>query len=393
MKKDLEKAEPLLNPSDPDRGSYENEKSERNVVYPLLLSCLAAIGSFLFGWTLGFSAPSLIPMENRNDGDFPSPLECVEYNTDDKTAENYGLCKTSPQGDLFGSIVNIGCMGGAFVGYFMDRIGRRGGLAAACLPFAGGFAWIALTDSSYTQLIIARILTGFAVGMVSCTVPVFIAEVAPPDLRGALGCINQLAITIGIFAVYASGIAFEKEVTLTGPWDGNDGKTTKKFADWPLIAWVGAVVAAAYFVLTVFLLPESPKWLVSKGKVAEARVNLTNLRGGDFDVDSEIDEQISASKASDDGSPTTFRDLLAPENREQMFVGCSLMVLQQFTGINAVIFFSTEIFSDAGVKGSEGSVIVMAVQVVVTAFACLVVDRAGRKLLLYVASLGMIFSR
>jgi len=91
--------------------------------------------------------------------------------------------------------------------------------------------------------------------------------------------------------------------------------------------------------------------LISEDRVNEARPILKRLRGQSFDVEEEINDQIdSASAVSDETA--TFGDLLKPEYRQQMFVGCSLMVLQQFTGINAVIFFSTEIFSDAGVKGS-----------------------------------------
>lgn len=200
--KDLENATPLL-------GSPNSPTDLPSGTLPLLFSILAAIGAFLFGWTLGFSGPALPPMENSNSG-ISSPFACTDYHDDDdeKDGENYGLCNTSPQGDLFGSIVNLGCLLGAFVGgYFMDKLGRKRTMCLASLPFAVGFSWIGLTslasDSNktiYAQLIAGRMLTGLAVGIVSCTVPVYIAEVAPSHLRGSLGCINQLAITLGIFA-------------------------------------------------------------------------------------------------------------------------------------------------------------------------------------------------
>jgi len=383
--------------------------AESNVLYPLWVAMGAAIGAFLFGWTLGFSGPAAQPMENSND-ELTSPFVCTEWNTDDPDSENYALCKSSPQGDLFFSIVNLGCMIGAVLGGFlMDRFGRKSGKRAkkeeeceatdsllthtftalflASIPFCGVFLWQSLA-TVYWQLMTARILTGTAVGVVSCTVPVYIAEVAPPRLRGAMGCVNQLFITVGIFAVYAAGLAFEKSVNLE-----YEPEVEKGFARWTLISQVGAVVAGIYSIVTLVLLPESPKWLVTNDKLESARENLVKLRGESYDVSGEIDDQLNAAAiANSNNEKARLSDLLKPELRKQMFVGCSLMVLQQFTGINAVIFFSTDIFSDAGVEGSTGSVIVMGVQVVFTLIACLVVDKLGRKPLLYIASGGMFVS-
>jgi len=377
-------------------GDDDEPVDNSKTTYALILACVSAIAAFLFGWTLGFSAPALQPMENpNNDGSIASPFKCTDWNginkKDGTKPSNYGLCKTSDEGDLFGSLVNIGCMIGALLGgAISDKLGRRTALMIASVPFAGGWAWMGATASGTGALLTARVLTGIAVGIVSGQVPTYIAETAPPRLRGALGCINQLAITIGIFFVYAMGLLTQKEVELTASFP--DGvppvpAVTAKFADWSLIAYVGAIISAAFTVICLTFLPETPKWLVMQGRTEQATKVLRKLRGEEYDVQGEIDAQQKAA-AGDAAGAAGLADLA--DCKPQLFIGCTMMVLQQFTGINAVIFYSTEIFSDAGVNGATGSLIVMGVQVVITAIACLLVDKLGRVKLMTMAASGMI---
>lgn len=155
---------------------------------------VAAIGALVFGYTLGFTSPGLPPMIHEG-GPFKPSCD---------TSQNPHTFKSS-EGDLFGSLVNIGCMVGAILGgQLCDKMGRKKAILIACLPFAGGWAWIAVSKS-FPQIIIARLLTGVAVGIVSVSVPVYIAETAPARLRGALGAINQLGVVIGILIVDAIG--------------------------------------------------------------------------------------------------------------------------------------------------------------------------------------------
>lgn len=125
-----------------------------------------------------------------------------------------------------------------------------------------------------------------------------------------------------------AGFAFEKDVTLT-----NYDDITKEFARWDIVAYGGAVIAGVYLLSAFLFLPESPKWLVSEDKINAARVILQRLRGEMVDVDVEINTQVETS-ATQSSEVARISDLLKPEYRQQMFVGCSLMVMQQVRALS-----------------------------------------------------------
>lgn len=183
-------------------------------------------------------------------------------------------------------------------------------------------------------------------------------------------------------------------------------------APWRVLALVGAGVAALLLLCAVLLLPETPNHLVAKGKTTAARRVLARLRSSATEADDEFEalmrkHQAGASVADADASSHDnemanpvgeaaekraggVRALFAPGVRRPFFVGCMLMVFQQFSGINAVIFFSSSILQSGGIDDpNEGGLIVMAVQVVMTGVAVLLMDRAGRRLLLLVSLGGM----
>jgi len=333
-------------------------------------------------------------MTNAYDGGGESPPFACNGYEDDEDKSDYGLCNDSPSSSIFSSLVNLGCLIGALMGgSISDKLGRKWALLLSSIPFALGWAGIA-TCTDPSLLTIARILTGLGVGVCSSNVPVYIAEVSPAVYRGGLGCMNQLGITIGIFAVYAVGLITETEVEPTqGPAAG-DGETTFEFANWVDIAWIGCFVSLAFGVLVIAILPETPSWLANSGDKARAVAVLLKLRGSGAEYTEEYEGIVQSAAAAgavggEEEKGGGFKELLQPELRRQLFLACMLMVLQQFTGINAVIFYSTEIFTSAGVDGAEGSLIVMATQVVVTGIACLLVDRLGRRLLLLLACGGM----
>ncbi|GMI43320.1 hypothetical protein TrCOL_g6050 [Triparma columacea] len=367
---------------------------------PLFLSFIACFGSILFGYTLGFTAPALQPMQNGYEGGGITPFKCEGYEEDEDKSD-YGLCTSSPSSSIFSSLVNIGCLIGALLGgSISDALGRKRALLLSSLPFSLGWLGIAnLTNPALLTL--ARVSTGLGVGVCSSNVPVYIAEVSPAKFRGGLGCMNQLGITVGIFAVYAVGLLTEKEVKPTGGPAAGDGETTYEFASWTEIAWLGCFVSVGFGALVAALLPETPSWLARSGDRGGAVGVLLKLRGKGAELTEEYetlvaDAAASAGAAGDKGGVEDerggFGELLQPELRRQLTLACALMVLQQFTGINAVIFYSTEIFTTAGVDGAEGSLIVMATQVVVTGIACLLVDKLGRRILLLLACMGMFLS-
>eukprot|EP00730_Choanoeca_flexa_P017114 TRINITY_DN8198_c0_g1_i3.p1 TRINITY_DN8198_c0_g1~~TRINITY_DN8198_c0_g1_i3.p1 ORF type:complete len:505 (+),score=112.64 TRINITY_DN8198_c0_g1_i3:113-1627(+) len=323
-------------------GSVQSAGVKASFVAPLVFSLLAGIGALAFGYTLGYTSPIGTDLEND-------------------------LHMSKSESDLFGSLVNVGAMVGALSGgFFLDFAGRRRSMFLAGLPLTGGFILIFLAKS-FIMVLIGRILTGLGVGLVSVTVPVYISEIAPTELRGGLGSINQLGVTIGILVSYAIGMGVK----------------------WRLLALIGAIIPASLSVLSFFF-PASPRWLYSKGLEEASAQSLRKLRGKHYHLDEEmreIDESISATKDMEDVS---LMDLFRGGAGKAMTIAIILMIYQQFSGVNAVIFFSGKIFADAGMSNPNvPALIVAAVQVVVTAFAGSIVDRSGRRSLLMGAGIGM----
>eukprot|EP00048_Salpingoeca_helianthica_P015893 m.229221 g.229221 ORF g.229221 m.229221 type:complete len:497 (+) comp17699_c0_seq1:1102-2592(+) len=313
---------------------------------PMLFTLIAALGPLAFGYTMGYTSPVGDALKDSDHG--------LGLNTD--------------QNSLFGSIVNVGAMVGALSGgVIADALGRTWAIRISTLPFILGFLFIYFAES-FALLIAGRIACGVGVGIVSLAVPVYIAEIAPSSHRGALGAANQLSITIGIVIVYALGLVCK----------------------WRLLALIGAIIPGALLVLSFFL-PRTPHWLVSKQRQDEARLSLLRLRGEAKHVQVDLElQQIVESQAASSKESASITDLFRGATRRAMVVGALLMLYQQFSGVNAVFFFNSSIFEDAGVdNASVASLSVGAVQVVFTAISCVLVDRAGRRVLLMFAGIGI----
>ncbi|EPS62514.1 hypothetical protein M569_12276, partial [Genlisea aurea] len=219
-------------------------------------------------------------------------------------------------------------------------------------------------------LYMGRLLEGFGVGIISYTVPIYIAEIAPQDLRGALGSVNQLSVTIGILISYLIGLLVE----------------------WRLLAVLG-VVPCLVLIPGLFFIPESPRWLAKMGMTDDFEASLQVLRGFDTDITQEVLEiKGSVSSAS---RRTTLRlaELKLRRYWLPLMIGIGLLCFQQFSGINGVIFYSTTIFESAGITSSNFVTLsVGIIQVIATAVSTWLVDRTGRRILLIVSSSGMSLS-
>ena len=262
-------------------------------------------------------------------------------------------------------------MGGALgCGPLTDRFGRRNIVILAAVVFGVG-AIVAGLAPTAVVLVVGRIILGLAVGLASVIVPLYIAEMSPPDIRGLLVALNQLMITVGILLSYIVGYAFA----------GSE--------NWRAMLLIAVVPAIALLVGMIFM-PESPRWLVANRSTDRARTVLRRIRGTS-DVERELGEIEEAERQEEAG----WRELLQPWLRPVLVVGILLNFLGQASGINTVIYFAPTILETTGFEASA-SILATAgigvVNVVMTVVGMSLVDRAGRKTLLLFGLVGMALS-
>ncbi|MGH3089587.1 MAG: sugar porter family MFS transporter [Rubrobacteraceae bacterium] len=276
------------------------------------------------------------------------------------------------------SFLLVGAVVGALTGGpIADRIGRRPTVLLAAVVFIVGALAVALTPN-VVFLIFGRFILGVGVGLASLIVPLYIAEIAPPDTRGALVSLNQLMITIGILLSYVSGVAL-------APVEG-----------WRWM-FALAVIPALILFIGMFFLPETPRWLFENGQTAKARGVLRRVLGGDDEqVEIQVREIEEIRQQERQQSRAGYKELLQPWLRPALIVGIGLAVFQQITGINTVIYYAPTILQ--GVGFSEGGAIaatavgVGLVNVGFTILALIIIDRVGRRPLLIVGLIGMTVS-
>ena len=269
------------------------------------------------------------------------------------------------------SSILVGAMAGAFgTGSFTEKYGRKRLLISVALFFAVSCAGMALAKSQ-TFFIGFRVLGGLAVGAVSVLSPMYVAEVAPPKIRGTLITIYQLAITLGILVSYLVNFALH---------DVED--------NWRWMFATGLLPSIIFFIGLIFI-PESPRWLVKAGFQEKARIVLERIGGAAF-ARSEISEIEKSLK--DAGSGSALRVLFAPRYRKVLILGLLLAVFVQISGINTVVDYAPKILLAAGLEIRNALLqtsLIGLVNFAFTFFAVWLIDRLGRRTFYIIGSSGM----
>ncbi|XP_037254941.1 solute carrier family 2, facilitated glucose transporter member 8 isoform X1 [Falco biarmicus] len=351
----------LLGSPSPD--AYPRVRNEK-----LYLATFAAVlGPLSFGFVLGYSSPVIPVLREISD---PK------------------LRLHGDQASWFGSVVTLGAAaGGILGGYLIDKVGRKLSLMLCSIPYVFGYVVI-ISAQNVWMLYFGRMLTGLASGITSLVVPVYISEVSHPKVRGMLVSCVQLMVVTGILGVYVAGIevralGYKEELSSFLPFR-YPGITL----NWRWLAVLCSFPSCIMLLLMSFM-PETPRFLLNRNKRSEAIASLRFLRGPHVDHEWEC-RQIEAS-VQEEG--LNFSEFKNPSIYRPLLIGVALMFFQQVTGINAVMFYAETIFEDADFKDSRmASVIVGSIQVCFTAVAALIIDKTGRKVLLYVSGIIMALS-
>jgi SP family arabinose:H+ symporter-like MFS transporter len=275
---------------------------------------------------------------------------------------------TAAQEGWFVSSALVGCIAGvAFSGELSDRLGRRKPLllsASLFLLSAIGCAFM----PSLTLVIASRILGGIGIGIASNVVPLYISEIAPANVRGRLVTYYQLAITLGILVAYLTNAAL---VTYAGT-SVTDSMFIKQI--WRAMLGLGAIPAVA-FLGGLFTVPESPRWLLQKGRKEDALQILNAISKDSKANETEVNNSVVSAQGS-------YKELLAPGMRKALLIGILLPLFSQFSGINAIVYYGPSILSSAGISLSNSlisQIIFGAANMIFTLFAIWKVDSWGRR--------------
>ena len=321
------------------------EKKDKNR-FVIVIAFIAALAGLLFGYDTGVISGAILFIKDK--------FGLTDF-TEEMTVSSV----------LLGAVI-----GAAISGVIAAKFGRKKSIIVTAVIFSIAALGSAIS-ANIDQLIICRLFIGVAIGIASFVAPLYISEVSPPKIRGALVSFNQLMITCGIVLSYIADYLLSAD------------------AAWRWMFAFGAV-PAIILGIGMFFLPYSPRWLVAQGRRDEAKAVLERI--GETDVDNDV-KNIEEGISEESGN---WSELFSPWLRPVLIVGIVLAFIQQATGINTVIYYAPTIFEFAGFESHKISILATAgvgvVNVLMTIVAILFIDRVGRKPLLYIGLTGMILS-
>lgn len=284
----------------------------------------------------------------------------------------------------------LGCILGVSVaGFLSDRFGRKRVLIVSAVLFTLSAVGCAIAFS-FTQLVLYRLIGGIGVGVASMSSPLYISEISPPAVRGRMVALYQLSITVGILCAYFANAWILAGAKAAGEGTGGGLWSLIFHREW----WRGMLgaetVPAMIFLLLLLAVPESPRWLITRGREMAGRRILERL----FEPQV-VESQIAEIKSLSEGGGTRLRMLLQPGLKRAVTIGVLLALFTQFSGINAFIYYGPRILEEAGFMISEalgGQVIIGIVNVVFTFVAIAYIDRLGRRPLLVWGVSGILLS-
>jgi SP family galactose:H+ symporter-like MFS transporter len=327
--------------------------SEKKVSKGLVtvIAAIAATGGLLFGFDTGVISGTQNFLQDINGwGISDSQLEWIT------TAV------------LIGAV-----MGAALSGKIADILGRKKVILATAVIFAVG-AILTGAAPTLNTLVVGRMIVGVAIGIASFSVPLYISEISPTKNRGALVSLNQLMITIGILVSYISDYLIAND---SNPFS------------WRWMFYMGFFPAMILLIGMIFL-PETPRWLIGKGREEKGLEVLRKVEEADL-----VEETIIKIKAdiARESESAAFREIFKPWLRTAIFISIGIMFVQQFTGINTIIYYSPKIFKIAGIESNTltilPSIILGSVTVIFTVVSIMLIDKLGRRPLYFLGLIGM----
>jgi len=318
----------------------------------VIIAAVAATGGLLFGFDTGVISGAI-------------PFFQQDFQLSNSMIENITTA------GLLGAVI-----GALLTGRLSDIIGRKKTILTAAIIFVVGAVWSGWAPNAQV-LMYARLFIGLAIGISSFSVPLYIAEISPSKMRGRLVSLFQLLITIGILVSYLSDLAFANN---------------NNVESWRPMLYAGIIPGLILFIGIIFL-PETPRWLLSKGREEESRKILFRIEEPGLVEDSirQIKNEIEKDKKR-----PHFSEVFKPWLRNALIIAVGIMFFQQFVGINTVIYYSPKIFMIVGFEGARagiwGSVSVGIVNVSFTIISLFLIDKLGRRKLYFIGLGGIVAS-